>query len=75
MAKIKKQTTEKSRDELLVAVADLRVEIGKLEMENAKRQLKNTTSIQTKKDALARLLTQMNMMKFIEKNSTKEEVK
>lgn len=75
MAKVKKQTSEKSTDEMQVAIADLRTEISKLSMDNAKRQLKNTTSMRTKKDELARLLTKMNMTKFLEKNSVKEEQK
>ncbi|HYK08567.1 MAG TPA: 50S ribosomal protein L29 [Candidatus Eisenbacteria bacterium] len=75
MAKVKKPTTEKSTDEMQVAIADLRAEINKLAMENAKRQLKNTTSMRTKKDELARLLTKMNMVKFLEKSSVKEEQK
>jgi ribosomal protein L29 len=75
MAKVKKPTTEKSTDEMQVAIADLRAEISKLSMENAKKQLKNTTSMRTKKDELARLLTKMNMVKFLEKNSKKEEQK
>ena len=75
MAKVKKPTTEKSTDEMQVAIADLRAEISKLSMENAKKQLKNTTSMRTKKDELARLLTKMNMVKFLEKSSVKEEQK
>ena len=59
----------KSTDEMQVAIADLRAEISKLSMENAKKQLKNTTSMRTKKDELARLLTKMNMVKFLEKSS------
>ncbi len=75
MAKNKKPLVDKNKDELQVAVADLRVEIESLRMDNAKRQLKNTTSMRTKRDELARLLTQMNAIKFIEKNSVKEEQK
>lgn len=67
MAKAKKVVAEKSGDEMQVAVTALRAEIMSLSMDNAKKQLKNTTSMRTKKDELARLLTKMNMMKFLEK--------
>ena len=75
MAKTKKQKTEKNIDEMKVAVVDLRAEIHKLSMNNAKRQLKQTTSLRTKKDELARLLTKLAMQRFIKEDMKKEESK
>ena len=75
MAKVKKQKTEKNTNELLVAVTDLRSEIHKLSLNHAKRQLKQTSLLRVKKDELARMLTKLNMQKFIENNSGKEKIK
>ena len=75
MAKVKKQQGKNS-DELKAQVADIRKELQKLSQEKAKGQLKQTSLLRTKKDEIARLLTQMSMMKFVkpvEKSETKKE--
>lgn len=66
-AKVQQNNTEEAQK----MVADLRAEIAKLSMDNAKKQLKQTTLLRTKKDALARVLTQMNMNKEVTKKGGK----
>ena len=65
MAKIKK--TEEAVETLVSKVKDLRAEISKLSMQLSKMQVKNTTQLKTKKDELARVLTTLNMQKFMTK--------
>lgn len=65
MAKIKK--TEEAVETLVSKVKDLRAEISKLSMQLSKMQVKNTTQLRTKKDELARVLTTLNMQKFMTK--------
>ncbi|HSD98224.1 MAG TPA: hypothetical protein VLB73_00820 [Patescibacteria group bacterium] len=65
MAKTKKTVVE--ADNMQQVVATLRAEIAKMAMQLSKMQLKNTTSLRTKKDELARLLTKMNMQKDVQK--------
>ena len=65
MAKIKK--TEEAVETLVSKVKDLRAEIRKLSMQLSKMQVKNTTQLRTKKDELARVLTTLNMQKFMTK--------
>lgn len=72
MAKAKKQVKTTGNDQL-ASVKELRAEIAKLSMEHAKRQLKQTTLLRTKKDELARALTRLNMVKLTDQN--KEETK
>ena len=69
----KKQQPVLAGNELTVRVKELREEIAKLSMEHAKRQLKQTSLLRTKKDELARVLTSLNMVKLTDKN--KEETK
>ena len=76
MAKAKKQVIEGST--VVAKVAELRAEISKMAMQLSKMQLKNTTSLRTKKDELARVLTTMNMQKKVqtaEKMKEKEATK
>ena len=73
MAKVQK--IEGTMDTLMKTAADLRAEISKLSMQVAKMQLKNTTSLRTKKDELARVLTQLSMQKRLVKQDKKEEIK
>lgn len=59
--------TSKIAETVQKGAADLRLEIHDMQMKLSKMQLKNTTSLRTKKDELARVLTQMNMNKVLEK--------
>lgn len=56
----------KQTDTMQKTVADLRLEINDMIMKLSKMQLKNTTSLRTKKDELARVLTQRNMQKTVQ---------
>jgi len=68
----KQELVGKNMGELSTLVVSIRKEIMDLQMENAKGQLKQTTSLRTKKDELARALTQLNMQKFASKQQKGE---
>lgn len=70
----KKQKIEKKEGTTIQkTIADLRAEIVSLSLAHAKKQLKHTTSLRTKKDELARVLTVMNMQKKVEEMAKMKE--
>jgi len=53
----KKELATRTKDELIKAVRDLRIEIGKLSLDLKMKKLENTNLVYRKKKDVARILT------------------
>ncbi|EKD85648.1 MAG: hypothetical protein ACD_37C00665G0004 [uncultured bacterium] len=60
----------KTKDELRRMIIDIKSEIGKLNIEQSLKKLKNTNAIKSKKRDIAALLTVLSMKEFLEKQDS-----
>lgn len=68
----------KPKDELKRMIVDIKSEIGKLNIEQSLKKLKNTNAIKDKKRDIAVLLTILSLKEFLERQEValgKEEAK